>query len=47
MKSGIHKSGVVPELESIVKNEDNRFCADCGAKCPRWASVNLGYEGLA
>lgn len=38
------KSGVAPELEPIVRNEDNRFCVDCGAKGPRWASVNLGYE---
>ncbi len=42
-KSGTSKSGVPAELEAIVRNEDNRFCADCGSKGPRWASVNLGY----
>lgn len=31
-----------PELEEIVNDPDNRFCCDCGAKAPRWASVNLG-----
>ena len=30
------------ELDVILKNPENRFCADCGAKGPRWASVNLG-----
>jgi hypothetical protein len=37
------KSGVAPELESIIRSDDNKFCADCLAKGPRWASVNLGY----
>ena len=46
MKSGVNKSGVAAELEPIVRNEDNRFCADCGAKGPRWASVNLGYVDI-
>ena len=31
-----------PELEPILRHEDNRFCSECGAKGPRWASVNLG-----
>jgi hypothetical protein len=42
-KSGTSKSGLPVELEAITKNEDNRFCADCASKGPRWASVNLGY----
>ncbi|XP_047182563.1 probable ADP-ribosylation factor GTPase-activating protein AGD15 isoform X2 [Vigna umbellata] len=29
-------------LEALVKLPDNRECADCGTKAPRWASVNLG-----
>ena len=37
------KSGLAPELEAIIKSDDNKFCVDCGAKGPRWASVNLGY----
>ncbi|CAD7937374.1 unnamed protein product [Amoebophrya sp. A25] len=31
-----------PELEAIVSNPDNQECADCDARAPRWASVNLG-----
>ncbi|CRH00401.1 ADP-ribosylation factor GTPase-activating protein, putative [Plasmodium relictum] len=30
------------EIESITKIRGNNKCADCGAKCPRWASINLG-----
>jgi len=26
----------------MVKRAENQFCADCGAKGPRWASANLG-----
>ncbi|KAL1206543.1 ADP-ribosylation factor GTPase-activating protein AGD5 [Cardamine amara subsp. amara] len=29
-------------LEGILKHPENRECADCKAKGPRWASVNLG-----
>ncbi|KAL9322326.1 hypothetical protein ACSQ67_010379 [Phaseolus vulgaris] len=29
-------------LEGLLKLPDNRECADCKAKGPRWASVNLG-----
>ena len=35
-------SSANPELDVVMKHPDNRFCADCGAKGPRWASVNLG-----
>lgn len=31
-----------PELTEVVRLHGNDFCADCGAKGPRWASVNLG-----
>lgn len=29
-------------LNEMLKEEANRFCADCKLKGPRWASVNLG-----
>ena len=29
-------------LRKLLKLTENRFCADCGVKGPRWASVNLG-----
>ncbi|XP_066573323.1 stromal membrane-associated protein 2 isoform X2 [Amia ocellicauda] len=29
-------------LSSLLTQEDNKFCADCQAKGPRWASWNLG-----
>lgn len=29
-------------LEQLLKEEDNRLCADCKAKGPRWASWTLG-----
>ncbi len=30
-------------LEKLIKeNKYNYICADCDAKCPRWASVNIG-----
>ncbi|CAK4669520.1 unnamed protein product, partial [Aphanomyces euteiches] len=29
-------------LDELMKREENRFCADCGARGPRWASINLG-----
>ncbi len=29
-------------LTTLMKQEDNKFCADCGARGPRWASTNLG-----
>ncbi|CAJ2659905.1 unnamed protein product [Trifolium pratense] len=29
-------------LEGLLKLPENRECADCKAKAPRWASVNLG-----
>lgn len=30
------------ELERLIAHKDNERCADCGAKAPRWASVNIG-----
>ncbi|CAI8057012.1 Stromal membrane-associated protein 1 [Geodia barretti] len=29
-------------LANMLREEENRFCADCHAKGPRWASWNLG-----
>ncbi|KAJ4713665.1 Arf GTPase activating protein [Melia azedarach] len=29
-------------LDGLLKLPDNRECADCHSKAPRWASVNLG-----
>ncbi|KAM1033317.1 hypothetical protein TB2_036318 [Malus domestica] len=29
-------------LEGLLKLQENRECADCKTKAPRWASVNLG-----
>jgi hypothetical protein len=29
-------------LGQLLKLEENRRCADCGARGPTWASVNLG-----
>ncbi|EFJ19387.1 hypothetical protein SELMODRAFT_107431, partial [Selaginella moellendorffii] len=29
-------------LEGLLKLPENRECADCRSKGPRWASVNLG-----
>ncbi|CXI83148.1 ADP-ribosylation factor GTPase-activating protein, putative [Plasmodium berghei] len=30
------------DIENLTKIKGNNTCADCGAKCPRWASINLG-----
>ncbi|XP_038057452.1 stromal membrane-associated protein 1-like isoform X2 [Patiria miniata] len=29
-------------LSKLLREEDNKYCADCDAKGPRWASWNLG-----
>ena len=29
-------------LSGLLKQEDNKRCADCGTRGPTWASVNLG-----
>ncbi|KAG7395284.1 SPARC- modular calcium-binding protein 2 [Phytophthora boehmeriae] len=30
------------QLNDLMKLEENKFCADCGCRGPRWASINLG-----
>eukprot|EP00922_Rhytidocystis_sp_ex-Travisia-forbesii_P006110 GHVS01008852.1.p1 GENE.GHVS01008852.1~~GHVS01008852.1.p1 ORF type:complete len:405 (+),score=112.45 GHVS01008852.1:312-1526(+) len=32
----------LPALDDILHLAGNQVCADCGAKSPRWSSVNLG-----
>eukprot|EP00762_Andalucia_godoyi_P008475 ANDGO_05749.mRNA.1 putative serine/threonine-protein kinase DDB_G0280111 len=29
-------------LDDVLKVKGNEFCADCGARNPRWASINIG-----
>ena len=29
-------------LAQLLQREENKYCADCKAKSPRWASWNLG-----
>ncbi|KAJ9140872.1 hypothetical protein P3X46_031464 [Hevea brasiliensis] len=29
-------------LKELLQQSDNRFCADCGAPDPKWASANIG-----
>uniref|UniRef100_A0A0A9YH10 Stromal membrane-associated protein 1 n=1 Tax=Lygus hesperus TaxID=30085 RepID=A0A0A9YH10_LYGHE len=29
-------------LNQMLRNEDNKYCVDCDAKGPRWASWNIG-----
>jgi stromal membrane-associated protein len=29
-------------LNSMLREEENKYCADCDSKGPRWASWNLG-----
>jgi len=29
-------------LEELLKRPDNKFCADCDSKIPRWASITFG-----
>jgi stromal membrane-associated protein len=29
-------------LGSMLREEENKYCADCDSKGPRWASWNLG-----
>ncbi|VDL97965.1 unnamed protein product [Schistocephalus solidus] len=29
-------------IAEILKDDDNKYCADCDAKAPRWASWNIG-----
>jgi hypothetical protein len=31
----------IRELQDLLKLPENKYCADCGAKHPRWASSNL------
>ena len=34
-------------LAQLLQREDNKYCADCKAKSPRWASWNLGKNSHA
>jgi stromal membrane-associated protein len=29
-------------LSALLREEENKYCADCESKSPRWASWNLG-----
>ena len=31
-----------PRLDALIRKPYNQFCADCGARGPRWSSVKLG-----
>ncbi|KEP62794.1 UNVERIFIED_CONTAM: GTPase activating protein for Arf protein [Hammondia hammondi] len=33
---------ITEALQEVLSRAGNKLCADCGAKHPRWASVNLG-----
>lgn len=39
---GPRRNAVNPELDEVSGRPENFYCADCGAKAPTWASVNLG-----
>ncbi|XP_022723837.1 ADP-ribosylation factor GTPase-activating protein AGD12-like [Durio zibethinus] len=41
--SGVRKStSANRRLKDLLKQTDNRICADCGAPDPKWASANIG-----
>ncbi|XP_033736924.1 stromal membrane-associated protein 1-like isoform X2 [Pecten maximus] len=37
-----HQEKFQAVLSGLLKDEDNKYCVDCDAKGPRWASWNLG-----
>ncbi|KAJ6292872.1 hypothetical protein OIU78_024945 [Salix suchowensis] len=37
-----HASSGKRRLKDLLLQSDNRFCADCGAPDPKWASANIG-----
>ncbi|KYK70160.1 putative Arf GTPase activator [Toxoplasma gondii TgCatPRC2] len=38
---------ITEALQEVLSRAGNKLCADCGAKHPRWASVNLGESRSA
>ncbi|MQL89005.1 hypothetical protein Taro_021584 [Colocasia esculenta] len=39
---GRNSSSVNRKLKELLQRSENRFCADCGAPDPKWASANIG-----
>ncbi|XP_010245699.1 PREDICTED: probable ADP-ribosylation factor GTPase-activating protein AGD13 isoform X2 [Nelumbo nucifera] len=39
---GNPSGGNLRRLKELILKSDNRFCADCGAPDPKWASANIG-----
>lgn len=41
-KQKTHQEKYQAILSALLRDEDNKYCVDCDAKGPRWASWNLG-----
>ena len=35
-------SAQIKILETLLRKEENKECADCNSKTPRWASISFG-----